>query len=279
MKSFKEFLTEKQIQYNNNAKYGQVVFFAGGAGSGKGFSVGHFINHSLFKIRDVDAIKTWALKMPEMIKKHPELKNFNMKNPEDVSKLHQIIKHEKIPEKQMDALMSHGMLNSDTLPNILFDITLKDLSEVDKYVPSLLKAGYKAENIHITWVLANYDVAIKQNAIRARTVSPEILTLTHNGVALTMKSLLSGKLPHYINGSFTVILNDPDDVEWYDYSKKDYISRKDWIAKDFTYLTVKKSGQKMLPFEEMDKKIKETLLKWVLSNAPKTQEVQTAWNN
>lgn len=277
MKSFVEYLQEKQIVYSNNAKYGQIVFFAGGAGSGKGFSISHFINHALFKIRDVDSIKLLAMKMPEMLKKYPEIKDFNLRNAEDVSSIHQIVKKEKIPEKQMDMLLTYGMKNKDTLPNLLFDTTLKDIEELDKYVPAFLAAGYKPENIHITWVLTNIEVAIKQNSQRNRVVSPEIINLTHNGVALTMKTLLNGKLPHGMNGSFTVILNNAEEVKWYDYSNKPHIEKAHRVAQDFTYLQLKKAGQSMPSFEEMDYKIRDTLTKWVLSNAPKTQQVQQTW--
>ena len=37
-----EQLDEKLIVYNQRKPYGQVVFLAGGAGSGKGFSSSHF---------------------------------------------------------------------------------------------------------------------------------------------------------------------------------------------------------------------------------------------
>ena len=58
LKDYKAFqLVEKQILYNNGAKYGQIVFLAGGAGSGKGFAVQHFMQGSEFKIRDVDELK------------------------------------------------------------------------------------------------------------------------------------------------------------------------------------------------------------------------------
>jgi hypothetical protein len=276
MKSFKEFLTEKQIQYSNNANYGQIVFFAGGAGSGKGFSISHFIDHTKFKIRDVDSIKLSALKMPQLLKKYPEIHDFDLKNPEDVSRLHAIVNKEKLPEKQMDLLLAHGMHNRNTLPNILFDCTLKDVGDLDKYVPALVNAGYDPKNIHITWVLANYEIAIKNNAKRDRVVSPNILNITHNGAALTMSSLLNGKLPHLVNGSVTIVLNNPENVVWYDYSNKP-IERKNWVVSDFTYLKVKKEGQKMPTFVEMDQKIRETLTNWVLNNAPQNPEIHNAW--
>jgi hypothetical protein len=50
-------LSEKQIIYGKNEKYGQIVFLAGGAGSGKGFAINTFMHGEMFKIRDVDELK------------------------------------------------------------------------------------------------------------------------------------------------------------------------------------------------------------------------------
>ena len=43
MRGFKTFLTEKEIIVGKGAKYGQVIFLAGGAGSGKGFAIKNFL--------------------------------------------------------------------------------------------------------------------------------------------------------------------------------------------------------------------------------------------
>ena len=52
-----EQLDEKLMVYNNRKPYGQVVFLAGGAGSGKGFASKHFLDREMFKVRDVDKMK------------------------------------------------------------------------------------------------------------------------------------------------------------------------------------------------------------------------------
>ena len=39
-----EQLDEKLITFSNRAAYGQIVFMAGGAGSGKGFAIDNFID-------------------------------------------------------------------------------------------------------------------------------------------------------------------------------------------------------------------------------------------
>ena len=50
-------LNEKLIVLSNGKKYGQIVFLAGGAGSGKGFAKDNFLDSSKFKTRDVDEAK------------------------------------------------------------------------------------------------------------------------------------------------------------------------------------------------------------------------------
>ena len=57
MNSNQEQIDEKQILFNRGKKYGQAVFLAGGAGSGKGFATKNFMEGEKFKIRDVDEWK------------------------------------------------------------------------------------------------------------------------------------------------------------------------------------------------------------------------------
>lgn len=283
MKSFLEFsrqLDERQIQYGNNANYGQVVFFAGGAASGKGFSIANFIDSSKFKIRDVDALKLMFLKLPSMLAKYPEMRDFNLKTPENVFALHQIVKKEGVPEKQFAAMLS-GMKSPDTLPNLLFDATLKDMGDLHHFVPALISVGYRPENFHITWILTDYSVAIVRNRERTRVVPEDIMLATHSGAALTMKNILNGALPKTINGSITVILNNPDAVTFYpqSHSTKDGKKVKLNLVKDFTYITLKKAGRPMPAFVEMDSQIRQTLVAWVLANAPKLAEIERAYSN
>ena len=302
MKNFLEFsrqLDEKQIQYGKNANYGQVVFFAGGAGSGKGFAISNFIDSSKFKIRDVDDLKTKMARMPGMVRKYPEITNLvkDLKNPENVRRLHEIATLEKIPEKQLMSWIS-GMTSPDTLPNILFDMTFKSLKNATELIPPLLSVGYRPENIHITWVLTDYTVAVERNKKRERVVPDDIMLQTHSGAALTMNELLSGELPSTFNGSFTIILNNPEAITYYEplvpvYDKKDKLSptvnknsqvvdhrgvpitKK--VIKDFTYITLKKAGQPLVSFVEMDKQIREKVIGWVINNAPRTDEILRAY--
>ena len=46
-------LEEKLIVYGGGKKYGQIVFLAGGAGSGKGFASEKFMQKELFKVQSL----------------------------------------------------------------------------------------------------------------------------------------------------------------------------------------------------------------------------------
>jgi len=61
-----EQLDEKLITFSNRASYGQIVFMAGGAGSGKGFAIDNFIDAAGFKVRDVDEMKTALAKLDKL---------------------------------------------------------------------------------------------------------------------------------------------------------------------------------------------------------------------
>lgn len=285
MKTFLEYsrqIDEKQIQYGKNANYGQVVFFAGGAGSGKGFAISNFIDKSKFKIWDVDDLKMKLTRLPSMIAKYPGIQDLKLKNPEDVRKLHMIAKQENIPEKELQSWIGN-FHSPETLPNLLFDITFKSLDNATFIIPSLIKAGYKPENIHITWVLANYDVAIERNKNRERTVPDDIMLLTHTGAALTMKDVMSGGLPKEFNGSFTIILNNPEEVSFYDRkvstSNSNIKPTTTSVVKDFTYITVKRAGAPMISWREMDSQIRDKVFSWVTKNAPQTKEVKGAFSS
>lgn len=68
---------------------------------------------------------------------------------------------------------------SGTLPNIIFDITGKDVSDLTEYIPYLLDAGYEPRNVHICWVLANYKIAWPANNNRDRVVGRTPFLETH----------------------------------------------------------------------------------------------------
>ena len=282
-----EQLNEKLLVYNNRKPYGQVVFLAGGAGSGKGFALKHFIDKEMFKVRDVDQMKKQLQILNRMgkididgiIKKFGknipaseienirsiqsqgfQLRNLQLKQPNHVRALHQLVKAMGIKDSSLEKLLV-GKDNPETLPNILFDITAKDVTDITKVVPMLKKVGYKSSNVHLTWILTNFMTAMENNKQRERMVPEDILLKTHEGAANTVWGLITKAMPKGVNGRVDVILNNPKHTVKYKDADGNEV---EGIAKGFLSLPVKKEGGGILP----EKVWKEKLFNWVKNNAP-----------
>ena len=221
-----------------------------------------------FKVRDVDEWKSAFIELANTTNKYPEIKGLKLKNPKDVYKIHKFVRDKGIKDKTLDLLLKDA--NTRHLPNILFDITMKDADDIGDIIPKLVEAGYAAKDIHLTWVLTNYAVAILNNRNRERVVPEDIMLLSHEGAATNMYDVIKGKLPRGLNGGVRVILNNRDNtIVWADPDTKKPMktSQGDIIIKDFTYLTLKKEGKTIGP--ETD--IKRQLLGWIADNVPKTK--------
>ena len=262
LNSFQE-LEEKLILFNGGKNYGQIVFMAGGAGSGKGFAIQNFMQGEKFKVRDVDEWKKALIKLAKMKDSDSELAKLNLRNPEDVFKLHTIVREKGIKNRTLDLLLTGA--KKDRLPNILFDITMKDSSDITDVAPKLIEAGYDAKNIHLVWVLTSYKQAAKANKERDRVVPDAILFQSHQKAAMNMlqriKSMALGNRTgvgrKYIDGQVHVILNNREKTIFHPgYEGK--------AVKDFSYVTIKKSGKNYLK----DTEILSTVIRWVLANSP-----------
>ena len=284
-----DILNEKLITYGNRKPYGQVVFMAGGAGSGKGFAISNFVDSASFKIRDVDEMKKQLqilnrmgkLSIQSIIKKYGRnikpkdlelinkieddgfrLQNLNLKNPDHVYALHILVKAIGIKDKSLEVLLA-GKSNPETLPNILFDITAKDVTDITSVLPLLKNAGYKADNIHLTWVLTNYVTAMVNNKSRSRMVPEDILLKTHEGASNTIWGLVTKALPKGMNGRVDVILNNPEHTVFYTDDDGRTINGK---VKGFLSLPLKKAKGGIFS----EKLWKDKLFKWVKGNAPES---------
>jgi len=295
-------LNEKLIMFNQGKRYGQIVFMAGGAGSGKGFASKKFMEIDKFKVRDVDEWKKAFMAMSTdprfrdygavvyrnakgkvtavdvdyeggaIVKDRDagtgiRLGDLDLKNPEHVFILHLAIKEMGIKHKTLDLLLSD--LKQDYLPNILFDVTLKDIDDITDVLPTLLEVGYESRNIHIVWVLTNYHVAVSANKDRERVVPDDILLKTHEGAANTMYDLIKANGVRGLDGSVHVILNNRDQTIFWerpDGTKTDTV-------KGFTYLTLKKEGQKFYDQNEVNTQ----LLDWIKDNIPRTKQTAHMW--
>ena len=241
-------LLEKLIVINKGAKSGQIVILAGGGGSGKGNAVTNLIDTNSYKRFDVDELKRLSI---AVAKKNgdDEIANLDLRKPEDVFKLHQYVDKKGLETKIFDTMVA-SIKKSKELPNLLFDVTLKDTKKVSSRVETLVELGYKKENVHIIWVLAEYSVAIDNNKGRDRVVPEDILFQTHKGAAETMHSILSGNIPPNIDGEIYVIFSDRR-LTVVDKSK---VSKGSYIE-DFLYSKVKDSGKSLKSETEIKKDV------------------------
>jgi len=294
LKDYKAYqLVEKQILYNKGAKYGQIVFLAGGAGSGKGFAIKHFMQGSEFKIRDVDQLKIAFQKLDalgkfttqdlldkygdnildrdkalikrELIDKNLKMGDLNLKTSEHVLILHVLVRATGVKNKTLDLMLAGA--EKGQLPNIIFDSTFKEVSDMTDVLPRLLAAGYEPKNIHVSWVLTNYQIAIKNNKSRSRVVAPDILLSTHVGAAQTVYNLVTTSMPSSVQGGIYVILNNPENTIYILDPKTNEPyrdKRDDPVIKDFKYLTLKEPGKPTKT--ELD--VKKQLLTWIKDNVP-----------
>ena len=286
-------LVEKQILYNNGARYGQIVFLAGGAGSGKGFAIKHFMQGEEFKIRDVDELKIAFQKLDdlgkfstkdlldkygdkinerdkdliqkEVLDKGLKMSELNLKTPTHVYILHVLVRATGAKDKTLDLMLAGA--EKGQLPNILFDSTFKDVEDMEKVLPLLLKAGYEPKNIHLTWVLTNYQIAIRNNKSRSRVVPEDILLATHKGAAETVYNLINTGLPADVNGGIYVILNNPENTILIVDPKtaKPYRDKRgNPVIKNFKYLVMKEPGKPA----KKEIELKKQLLTWIRDNTP-----------
>ena len=132
-------------------------------------------------------------------------------------------------------------------------------------MPELIRVGYEPNNIHLTWVLTNYQVAIRNNKMRARTVPEDILLSTHTGAAQTVFKLVKDGTPKEINGRVDVILNNRENlVLWADKDGQPIRNSKGFTVKDFTYLNLKEPGKP----SKKEIEVKKQLLTWIRENTP-----------
>ena len=265
-----EVLLEKLITFGGQAypKFGNIVIMAGGAGSGKGFIKDKLVGIE-GRVFDVDELKTLASKTPIIQKRVKaefgvELDKLaaNLKDPENVAKLHEIIGDAlDLPDRRMQSFYKSILVGSDERkPNIIFDVTLKDLRKLQNITRQVGSIGYDKENIHIVWVVNDIEVAKAQNLKRARTVPTEILINTHRGASNTMQDILNlGKgLSKYMNGDIVFAFNkvgvDSDVVK---------SGSGGMYVKDANYFYAKRKGKAPIPVKDLDADLKRKIKSYV----------------
>lgn len=279
-----ETLLEKLITFGGQAypKFGNIVVMAGGAGSGKGFILKKLVGVE-GKVFDVDQLKTLAAKTPSIQKRVKDELGIdilalsqNLRNPKNVSKLHDIIGDHLGTDKSKERLFYRSVLTApvDRKPNIIFDMTFKEFSKLEKVARDASKLGYDKKNIHIVWVINDIEVAKQQNVERSRVVPYDILINTHRGASHTMSDIINmgNRLKKYMDGDIVFAFNKVDvDSELVKSDRggkkigmKDDPKRKGGsYVKDANYFYVKRAGQAPTPVEKLDKEIRAKIKSYV----------------
>lgn len=334
MYNFKEFLQEKLITFTRRAggipKSENVVFLAGGAGSGKGVVSNNLLGIDAMQF-NVDDLKQLAIINPNVVKRlkdrtgvdvtsedildeipkkllddiqsnigftrpnspthvlrqtidyivqNPDAQKkvgryidvdqlFSLKNPENVGFLHKELKG--IKSEKLKSLFKVLQTTTEK-PNILFDITFSDLDAFDEYIKPLLNVGYKAENIHIVWVVSHLETAIKMNLDRPRVVPEPILRATHEGTASTMTEIINNfkKYQRFFDGTFHIVFNRafidatfiksnrPVNMNLFGRS-----TRGEIFVPENSYIKIKEVGRPVQSLEQIDQEVRFKLASYV----------------
>lgn len=267
-------LLEKLITFAGQAypKFGNVVIMAGGAGSGKGFVKDKLVGLEGYSF-DVDQLKSLAAKTPAIVKKIKDelgidMKDLaaNLKNPENVAKLHEIIGTYLGLDNARQKALYASILTADPerKPNVIFDVTLKDLQKLESITRQVSGLGYDKKNIHIVWVINDIEVAKAQNARRDRTVPVEILVNTHRGASQTMLDIVNmgESLKKYMDGDIVFAFNkvgvDASLVK---------SGEGGAYVKAANYFYIKRAGKPVMNAETIGKDVRAKIAQYVPKNA------------
>jgi hypothetical protein len=266
-------LIEKLITFGGQAypKFGNVIIMAGGAGSGKGFIKDNLVGAEGF-VFDVDEMKKLAAKTPVIAKRIQDEMGVNLrdlakdlKNPDNVGKLHEIIgDFLNLDDRRMKVFYTSILTaHPDRKPNIIFDVTLKDLRKLQKLTNQAKTLGYDDKNIHLVWVVNDIEVAKKQNAARDRTVPVEILVNTHRGASQTMLDIINmGKqLKKYLDGDIVFAFNKIGvDAELA------VSGRGGSYIKKANYFYIKRAGKDVLTQDKLSRDLRAKIQSYVPKN-------------
>ena len=204
MKKFEEFCKEYLNEETENIDEASVVTFggktfpnngwcvilAGGPGSGKGYQQDNSIMIDA-KVFDVDKLKSLYVKAAKAGKINDK-KDYDFRKPEDVSALHKIV-----ASKEYESNIKYNFFaNNEKLPNVIFDITGKNVAKLKQYCEMVKKKGYKTS---LVWVVTNRDVALVQNLTRPRVVPQNVFHKIHNAILANLPDFIKTDAAKYFD--------------------------------------------------------------------------------
>lgn len=213
-------------------KEGWAVVMAGGAGSGKGFTIGHQVLIDA-KVVDVDRMKElYNIKQGN---------KYDLRNPDDVMELHKIIELKGWKDKVINQFLNTA-IQTKTLPNVIFDITGKSISSLQNYTVMAKDMGYK---VCFVWVITNRGVAMIRNLLRNRVVPQSVFHQSHNQVKDSVFPFLKSDFAKFVDEAWVIFSGDTDmDVD----DKAEHPSRSEKVSvrdelKNKVFKLIKKEGK------------------------------------
>lgn len=210
MKSFLQYLDEAYISPNNGAKYGQIIFLVGGAASGKSTAIRKFIDFATYKTINPDDVKDLMRRASEKgIEGFQDLIGVDPQTPEGAAAYHSKMNQMKLSSRMSKRLTLDPNRSPEAYPNLLFDRTFSFAGEIEKISKSLIRYGYKPENIHIVYVFTDVNIALKRNRERSRTLADDIIVQSAKGAKRNFIDLLFQRMKAApVNGDFFMVAND-----------------------------------------------------------------------
>lgn len=273
MKGYIEWLNENSLlerALNVGAKSAmpkenQAVILAGGAGSGKGMVLNNILDIPNARIFDVDKLKTDILTlrpkaMADAFLKQTgkDLNQINLGNPEDVALMHKFVSDNKYDKKVITQFfISNGDAWPDGTPkpeknlhkpNVVFDVTLKDEKKMFDLCRLLQFYGWDKKNIHLVWILNDFEIASMQNQQRERKVPQDIFKQTHIGASNTMQEIITNfeKFSSLMDGEIWIVPNKRNVDNVFEFKGKNVQGKPVLALKLYTALKVKDAGKPVL---------------------------------
>lgn len=230
---YKDILVETLI-IPGNKRFNQIVFVAGGTGSGKSFAIRNFTNiKDAYKVFDVDSLKELILSSKTLSKEfisflqeyYPDkyssvdnVEDLTLSDPDVVSALHKFQQKRGLSSKRKELFVNQLKIahsQGKDLPNIAFDATLRDETTEQMWLRRLIDVGYNSNDVHLVWVLTDFKQAKANNENRKRRVPENVFYDIHLATAAHLSRILFDKSadsvflnPKLANGEIYVILNN-----------------------------------------------------------------------
>lgn len=198
-----------------------------------------------------------------------------MKNPAHVSFLHHFVKFYNLDKKTEENFFNSIEKYSSHKPNIIFDVTLKDIKKIEEISEKSVNAGYSKKNIHIAWVLNSLELALENNKKRDRVVANDVIRVSHTGVAEVMASILrkSEDIREFVDGDIWIIFNrisitNPNQSDCIVNISKGSNSKDLFEVKKYTAVKIKDQGGEVYNTKQIEKQLKDALKK-ILDYTPR----------